>query len=371
MNRSAKLLLAAALLCAATSPAELRRGPDGAWALAEGRPTDLPADPATRAAILADLNRAQSALDSGREGAAISAADDAIDPAEGSEAAAAARLIRARARAERRQFDDALEDLRWISANRIDFPELEAALDLQLALARRLAEGEGRRLGGWLPWFADEALALGAYLDVVKAAPRGRRADTALIEHARLALRLDRRDEALESLERLVGEHPGSSHMPEVLARLADLRAADSPGSHWDQASAREALLALESLVSQYPSSPQAAAAPARIRELRDQMAASRLRLAEFYWQRRNNPAAARLMASAAITLAPDSASAREAEKLVARVDAGEEAPGTVADLVLGRYPRRAQAQAAAKAPEAAQPAPAFREEPPRAAGER
>ena len=368
MNPSAKILLALALLAGAPSPAVLVREADGRWSLAEGKPTDLPADPALRAEILGELNRAQAALDAGRTGEAVDAADDAIDPAEESEAAAAARLIRARARAERRQFDDALADLRWLTSRRIDFPELDAAVDLQLALARRLADGEGRRLAGWVPWFSDRALALEAYQDVIRAAPRGRRADTALIEHARLATVLGRPEDALESLERLVGEHPGSAHLPEVLARLADLRAADSPGAHWDQASAREALLALESLVTQYPSSPEAAAAPARIQALRDQMAASRLRLAEFYWQRRNNPAAARLMAASAVTVAPGSASAREAEAMIGRIDAGEEAPRTVADAVLGRYPRRA---AAARPVEAAAPAPAFREEPPRAAGER
>jgi outer membrane protein assembly factor BamD len=368
MNRPAELLLALGLLLAAPADGEIRRGPDGAWALVEGRPTDLPADAETRAAILAELNRAQAALDAGDFGAAVDAAEEAIDPAEDSEAAAAARLIRARARAERRQFDDALADLRWLSSRRIDFPELDAAVDLQLALARRLGQGERRRLGGWFPWFADQALGLEAYQDVLRAAPRGRRADVALIEHARLATELGRPEDALESLERIVGEHPDSPHLPEVLARLADLRAADSPGPHWDQASAREALLALESLVSQYPSSPEAAAAPARIREMRDQTASSRLRLAEFYWQRRNNPAAARLMAAAAITLAPDSEAARAAESLIARIDAGEEAPATLADRLLGRYPRRV---AAVRSTEAPAPAPAFREEPPRAAGER
>ena len=368
MNRNANLLLIAALLAAIPASARLTRDDSGQWLLVESAPTDLPSDPAVRAEILAELNRAQSALDAGRSGAAISAADDAIDPAEDSEAAAVARLIRARARAERNQFDDALEDLRWLSSRRIDFPELEAALDLQLALARRLASGEGRRLGGWIPWFADKSLALGAYLDVVSAAPRGRRADTALMEHARLAIELGRRDDALESLERLVGEHPDSTHLPEVLGRLAELRASDSPGPYWDQASAREALLALESLVMQFPSSPEAAAAPARILALRTQMSSSRLRLAEFYWQRRNNPEAARLMAASAITVAPDSEAAAEAAKLIARIDAGEEAPGTVADMVLGRYPRRAQAN---RPVEATSPPPAFREEPPRAAGDR
>jgi len=371
MNPPSKILLTAALLALPLAArAELVRAADGdrAWSVAEGRPTDAPADPAVRAEALADLNLGQSRLDAGSWWRAIGALDDAVDAAEDTEIAALARLLRARARAERGQLEDALEDLRWVTGRRIDFPQHAEAVDLMLAIARRLAGGEGRRLGGLVPWFADRGLAMRALQEVVDAAPRGPRADAALAERARLALALDRPEDALDSLERLVGEHAASPHIPEALAMLADIRRADSPGPSWDQASAREALFALESLLSQHPESPQAGQAPARIEALRDQVAASRLALAEFYWLRRNNPRGARLMASAAVTLAPDSPSAKAAEALIARIDAGEEPPTSTADVLLGKYPRRggAAAPAAGAAPE-----PVFRQAPPGAAGER
>lgn len=372
MNRSAKLLLAAALLAAApSSRAELARAADGerAWSLAAGRPTDAPADPEVRAEALADLNLGQARVDAGAWWRALGPLDDVVDAADDTELAAMARLLRARAYAERGQLEPALEDLRWVTTKRIDFPLHGEALDLMLALARRLAEGERRWLGGWFPWFGDRALAVRTLQDIVDAAPKGPRADSALIERARLAMALGRKDDALDSLERLVGEHAGSVHIPESLALLADIRAADSPGPSWDQASAREALFALESLLSQHPDSPQAADAPTRIEALRDQVAASRLGLAEFYWQRRNNPRGARLMASAAVTLAPDSPSAKAAEALIARIDAGEEPPTSAADVLLGKYPRRGGAVATAETPPAE---PAFRRPaPPSGAGER
>jgi outer membrane protein assembly factor BamD len=372
MNPRAELLLAAALVALPLAArAELVRAAEGdrAWSVAEGRPTDAPADPEVRAEALAGLNLGQARLDAGSWWRALGALDDAVDAAEDTEIAALARLLRARAHAERGQLEPALEDLRWVTGRRIDFPFHAEAVDLMLALARRLAEGERRRLGGWFPWFADRSLAVRAFQDVVDAAPRGPRAGDALVERARLALALDRPEDALDSLERLVGEHASSPRIPEALAMLADIRRADSPGPSWDQASAREALLALESLLSQHPGSPQAADAPARIEALRDQVAASRLALAEFYWTRRNNPVGARLMAGAAVTLAPDSPSAKAAEALIARIDAGEEPPATAADLLLGKYPRRVGAAAAPAA--TAAPEPAFRQPPPVAAGER
>lgn len=371
MSRGADILLAAALLAALPARAELVRAEAGdrAWALADGRPTDAPADPEARAEALAALNLGQARLDAGAWGRAVGALDDAVDAAEDSEIAARARLLRARAHAERGQLEPAVEDLRWLLTRRVDFPDREAALDLLLALARRLGEGERRWLGGWFPWFADRGLGLRAFLDVEAAAPRGPRAAACLAEHARLAVALDEPEAALESLERLVGEHPSSPELPRALALLADLRGKASQGEDWDQSSATEALFALEALLAAHPASPEAAEAPARIRALREQVAGSRLRLAEFYWLRRNNPAAARLMASAAVTVGPDTEAAARAAGLVARIDAGEEPPATVADALLGRYPRRG---GAAKVAEAAPVDPGFRKEAPRAAdGER
>ena len=372
MNLNLNLFLAGFLLLSvAPSRAELVRQTDGirAWVLVEGRPTDAPLDLEDRAEALAELNLGQARIDAGSWWRALSALDDAIDLADDTEIGARARFLRAQAHAERSQFEPALDDLRWIISRRVDFPEREAALDLMLALARRLAEGERRWLSGWFPWFTDRTLGMRVLLEIEAAAPRGKRAAACLAEHARLAIELDEPEAALESLERLVGEHPTAPELPQSLARLADLQAKASQGEHWDQSSASEALFALEALIAQHPASPEAAAAPERIRVLREQVAASRLRLAEFYWIRRNNPTGARLMASAAVTVGPDTQIAVEALAMIARIDAGEEAPHTFADSVLGRYPRRVGAN---KLPEVAAADPGFRTDTPRTAdGER
>lgn len=340
MNRSAKVLLAA--LAAATGPlqAELTRDAQGLWTVSAGKPTDLPAEAARRAEILGWLNAGTRAVEQGENRSAINLLGKVIDAADDTEAGAPARHLRAKAYAERSQMEPALEDLRWVATRRIDYPDFDAVLDLELAVARRLAAGERRWLGGWMPWFADRSLALGALLDVARQAPNGKRATEALMEHARLAIKLDRRDEALDSLERLVSEHPDSACIAEAMSKLAELRAAESPGAAWDQSSAREAIDALEALMAQYPDSAEAKQAEPRVRALRNQMASARLELARFYWIRRNNPRAARLMAASAVTADAESDAGKTAAALIAAIDAGAEPPATVADALLGRYPR-------------------------------
>lgn len=340
MNRFAKGLLAALTVATCQLRAELQLGPDGNWAVVAGKPTDLPSDAARRAEILAWLNEGQKAVAEDKAGKAIGPLSKVIDEAGDTEAGTYARHLRARAYAERSQFEPAIEDLRWVATQRIDYPLFDSVLDLELAVARRLAAGERRWLGGWMPWFTDRSLALGALLDIARQAPNGKRAADALMEHTRLAIELGKREEALDSLERLVSEHPDSPYIAEAMSKLAELRAADSPGSAWDQSSAREAIDALEALMAQYPDSPEAKQAEPRVRMLRNQMARARLELAQFYWVRRNNPRAARLMAASAVTADAESEAGKAAAELIAAIDAGTEPPATLADAVLGRYPR-------------------------------
>jgi hypothetical protein len=93
-------------------------------------------------------------------------------------------------------------------------------------------------------------------------------------------------------------------------------------------------------LADQYPRDPRAARAAAEIAKLRDRAARARLNLAEFYWAKRNNPEAAKLMANACRTIAPESAAAKEAEALLALIQKDPNPPTTLADRLLGRYPR-------------------------------
>jgi len=364
MNLFAKILVVALLGATCQLQAELQLDAQGNFSITSGKPTDLPTDPAKRTEILGWLNEGRRELGNGSPGTAIKRLGKVIDEAEDTEADAFARHLRAQAYIARSQFEPALEDLRWIATRRIDYPLFDEVIELELTIARRLASGDRRWLGGWMPWFTDRSLALNALLDVSRHAPNGKHAADALMEHARLAVQLGKREEALDSLERIVSEQPNSPYIAEAMARLAELRAADSPGPAWDQSSAREAIDALETLMAQYPDSPEAKLAEPRVRALRNQIARARLDLAKFYWIRRNNPRAARLMAASAVTADANSDAGKEASELIAAIDGGAEPPATLADAVLGRYPRPRGAEPVKPANPAATGGLEFKEEP-------
>jgi tetratricopeptide (TPR) repeat protein len=211
---------------------------------------------------------------------------------------------------------------------------------LQFRIANELADGKRRLLGGWFPWFQDRAHAIGLYEKAVKLAPNGPLADESLIRAGRVALAMDMESRAAAILERLLSDYPASKHLPEALEGLAELRAKESLGPDWDQAAALEAADHWGTLADQFPRDPRAARAAREVAALRDRAARARLHLAVFYWEHRNNPEAAKLMANACRTIAPESAAAKEAEALLALIQKNPTPPTTLADRLLGRYPR-------------------------------
>jgi len=330
MNLSVKLLPAALLLAACSSAPDARIRTSADYAT---KPE--------RAAIVAAVERqAARQQAAGDERAALASLDLLIAGEVGTEAEARALLAKARLLADRQQYDPAAEIVDDLYKRHSAFAGFADVVKLQLRLADDLAAGKRRLLGGWFPWFRDRPQAIGLYEKTVTLAPNGPLADEALIRAARLASELGLEARAAEVLERIVSDYATSKHAPEALATLADLRAKESFGADWDQASAMEAADHWRTLADQFPRDPRAGKAAEEIKRLRDRAARARLNLANFYWLRRNNPEAAKLMANAARSLSPESPAAKEAEELLALIQQDPNPPATLADRLLGRYPR-------------------------------
>lgn len=329
MNLRLEILLLSGLLAACASQ-------DGARRPAARYETE----PGRRPVVEAVLREADRQLANGEQRGALATLDLLIEGEVGTEAEARALLRKARVLADRQQYDPAGELLDDLHVRHSAFADFQEVVDLQFRLANELAEGKRRLLGGWFPWFPDRAHAIGLYEKTLKLAPNGPLADESLIRAGRVALDMGMETRAAEVLERLLSDYPASKHLPEALERLAELRARESLGPDWDQAAALEAADHWRTLADQFPRDPRAARASREVAALRDRAARARLHLAVFYWERRNNPEAAKLMANACRTIAPESPAAKEAEELLALIQKHPNPPVTLADRLLGRYPR-------------------------------
>ncbi len=338
MNLPAKILLAAALLLGAHLRAEFVRK-DGTWQVKPGTAADV-SPPSRLSVLLLAMDHASARLESGDIGGALKEWEIIGEANVGAEAEAIALLTRARIFVSRGEFEKATSIIDDIFARHSGFPGFGGAVDLQFDIANRLAEGERRRLGGWFPWFSDRDGAVGAWEKTIRLAPNGPRADECLIRIARLGMERDLPEKTNDALERLVSDYPGSKFAPEALELLATLRAKESLGPAWDQATTLEAADHWRTLADQFPNDPRAKVAIEQIAVLRDRAARARLNLARFYFFNRNNPEAAKLMANACRNIAPESAAAKEAETLLAAMEKNPTPPKTIADRLLGTMPR-------------------------------
>jgi outer membrane protein assembly factor BamD len=338
MNHLAKSLLAAALLLGPIARAEYVRF-EGSWRVKPGSAVDV--TPAERlAVVLLAMNHASAEAESGDLGGAIKAWSVIGEANAGGQAEAVSILERARLHASRHEFELATELIDDLYARHSGFAGFAGAVQLQFEIANRLAAGERRKLGGWFPWFRDPEGAIALWQKAVRLAPNGPLADECLIRTARLGKERGLTEKTNDALERLVSDYPTSKFAPEALEMLATLRAKESLGPAWDQATTIEAADHWRTLADQFPNDPRAKQAVEQITILRDRAARARLGLAKFYFFDRNNPEGAKLMANACRNLAPESAAAKEAEELLARIQKDPNPPKTLADRLLGSYPR-------------------------------
>ncbi|MEY3957726.1 MAG: hypothetical protein RJA37_329 [Verrucomicrobiota bacterium] len=337
------LLLTAALSGGLEAAEYVRDG--GRWRVKTGQPD------ADEKVVLAKMDEASAAQDGGDIQLAAETWERIADAEINSESAGRALVELARIRLKEGSFDEASELVARVAAKHGSFSRYDEAVQVQFDVGAAYAAGESRKLGGWFPWFKDKASAFTEWEKTVKLAPNGPLADEALIRSARLALTLSDVPRADAALDRIVSDFPASKHLPEALELLARLRSSESLGPAWDQAACLESAEHWRTIIEQFPADPRAKVADEQVKSLRDRAARSRLLLANFYWKSRNNPDAARLMANACRTLAPESEAAKEAEALIAEIEKLGEPPRSLADNVLGPYPRPRKANDAKPAP--------------------
>lgn len=338
MNLLAKSLLAGALLLGPLAHAAFVRV-DGSWQVKPGTPADV-TPPDRLPVVLLAMNHASAAAAQGDLGQALKEWEIIGEANAGAEAEAVAMLERARIFVGRAEFEKASTLVDDLFARHSNFADFGSVVQLQFDISNRLAEGERRRLGGWFPWFSDRDSALAAWEKTIRLAPNGPLADECLIRIARLGKERDLATKTNEALERIVSDYPTSKFAPEALEMLATLRAQESLGPAWDQATTMEAADHWRTLADQFPNDPRAKQAVEQMALLRDRAARARLSLARFYFYDRNNPEAAKLMANACRNIAPESAAAKEAEAMLAAIQKDPTPPKSFADRLLGTYQR-------------------------------
>jgi outer membrane protein assembly factor BamD len=188
----------------------------------------------------------------------------------------------------------------------------------QYQVAAALMDGAHNRIWGFIPGPANRVKAIEYFLVIVADAPYSDYAPLSLIDAAR-GFQMDKeKDEAIDSLDRLVNTYPQSVLAPVAYLKLGDLHASLSEGPKYDQASTKEAMTYYEDFMILYPGDANIAQAARGVERMKTILAQSKIYIGDYYFYKRLNFTAAKVFYNEAITAFPDSAPANLAKKRLA-----------------------------------------------------
>jgi outer membrane protein assembly factor BamD len=238
----------------------------------------------------------------------------------------------------RHQWEKAFDTFNDIITRYPDYPKFNEVIGKQYEIAALIQEGKRPYLWGVIPWFRNYNDGIRFYEGVVRNAPYSEYAPLALMNIALLARDINKPEESIDALDRLINNYPQSMLAPDGYFNLAETYASMVQGAYYDQAATREAINFYQDFLILYPEMPEVPRAEANLLQMRDTLARSKFLLGEFYYLYRNNPRASQILLGEAITVAPESPAADEARALIAKIRAGVPPPRTPVDWIFGRY---------------------------------
>jgi outer membrane protein assembly factor BamD len=239
----------------------------------------------------------------------------------------------------RRNLPKAFESYDAIVRRYPQYPRFDTIIGEQYGIADNLLnQGHRSRILWVIPGFRNPERGTRYFEQVIFNAPYSDYAPLSLMNIARGHMRRGNADEAIDALDRMINSYPNSMLAPDAYLKLADAHADLVDGPQYDQGATRAAISYYEDFLILYPREPGVAHAEDGLAEMRDQLSASKMEMADFYYYRRSNWKAAQVLYNEAITLAPNSPSASVARKRLAEVEDKIEAGVTPRRRFLGIF---------------------------------
>jgi len=307
---------------AGTARADLVWTPQGGWRTEGGVLSGLVGADAENALEL--MNRARADEERGSYRSAIKDYDRVTRRYVNSLYAAEAYYRMAHLRLRRQEYFKAFEAFQILVSRYPNTPRFNEIVGEQYRIASALLDGARNRMLGFIPGFKAPDRAIIYFEQILVNAPYSDYAPLALMNIARAHQQMNSDAEAIDALDRMINFYPQSLLAPDAYLKLAQTHASLVDGPNYDQAATREAITYFEDFMILFPSDTNVGDAERGLGEMKQMLAESKMRIADFYFNRRSNYKAARVFYNEAITVYPDSAVAAEAREALARLDAEE-----------------------------------------------
>lgn len=269
------------------------------------------------------LEEGRTKFENGRIGSANSAFKKVVKKYPTSPAAAEALYLRGRVFMTKGRWVKAFKFHQEVIDKHPTFNGFDKVISAQFECATALMEGARGKIFGVIPGFKQYNEAIDQFEQIVRNAPYGDYAPLALMNIAFTAEKTDEGDIAIDALDRLINYYPQSMLAPDAYYNLAKTYANLVKGEEYDQGSTRQAISYYEDFLVLFPNSSSVGEVEANMRKMENLLASSRLTLGDFYYYHRNNNTAALVFYNEAITIAPESDAAIEAQARIQDINAG------------------------------------------------
>ncbi len=225
-------------------------------------------------------------------------------------------------RLERQQYIKSFDAFQQVVSKYSNTARFNEIIGEQYRIASALLDGARGRIWGIFPGFANREKAIEEFEVILINAPYSDYAPLALMNIARGHQKLGNTEEAIDALDRMINTYPESLLTPDAYVKLAQTHASLVEGAYYDQTSTREAVTYYEDFIIRFPNDHNVATAEKGLADMKKILAESKMRMADFYFFKRDNYKAARVFYNEAITVYPDSAVATKARERLAEVEA-------------------------------------------------
>jgi outer membrane protein assembly factor BamD len=320
----ALIAIAASVLLTAHARADLVWTPEGGWQLEGGVLSGLAETEGRNAIDL--MNKGRAAEEKGRISTAISYYTKAVKKYPNSIWAPEALYRTAHLRLLRKQYYKAFDDYQRIIGTYPNTKRFDEIIGLQYHIATILLNG-GRNhfFFALIPGFTNREKGVEDCEQVVLNAPYNTYSPLALLESASGQRRAGNIEEAIDALDRFINSYPQNIMAPDAYLKLAQMNAALVDGPDYDQASTKEAITYYQDFMILFPGDHNIGVAEQGLADMKQTLAESKIKMADFYFYKRSNFVAARVFYNEAITSYPDSNVATLAKKRLAAVEAAAE----------------------------------------------
>ncbi len=195
-------------------------------------------------------------------------------------------------------------------------------------IAVRRQESYRQKIFGVFPGFLNLDRAIRYFERIVSIAPYSDYAPLSLMNIAQIWSKRKNDTMAIYSLDRLITHYPKSFLTPDAYIQLANTHANLVRGPYYDQSNTEDAITFFEDFMIQFPANNRVDEAEEGLNRTQDVMALSKVKIGDFYFHKRDDFHAARVLYNEAITIAPKSGTAEMARKKIEMIEAKEEKLG-------------------------------------------